>query len=329
MLEQTVSGIAGIVSLKGVLADDKAQSFLKHLDRGSGSSIKVVRSRKATFALLKILTRGQPAACSDVHADADFLGLADARLTNRIELGAMLSLSPEQIAATDDGTLLIRLYRRFGARGIARGLGAFAFAAWDETAQRLTLGRDCLGERTLFFHLGNGFVAFASDLNTLLSLPFLPRTLDEDALANYLALNLGRPSQTFYKHIERVPNRTLVTVDPSGLRRDSYWSPDLAAPPPFKKEEDYIERARELFDQAVMRTTQDTPQIAISTSGGLELERGRRHGRPAWRGAKHYVLHSGSTSKLLAQVWAKKLPQRARQGRSAGADVSGPEYTVL
>ena len=182
----------------------------------------------------------------------------------------MLSLPPEQIAETDDGTLLIRLYRRFGARGIARALGAFAFAAWDENAQRLILGRDCLGERTLFFHRGNGFVAFASDLNTLLSLPFIPRAIDEDAVANYLALNLRRPSQTFYKDIERVPSRTLVTIDPSGVRRDRYWSPDLAAPPPFKKEEDYIERARELFDQAVMRTIQDTRRIAISTSGGLD-----------------------------------------------------------
>ena len=180
-----------------------------------------------------------------------------------------LSLSPNRLSDIDDDALLLRLYRQFGAGGVSRALGAFAFAAWDEAARHLVLGRDCLGERTLFFHQGEGVVTFASDLNTLLSLPFVPRAIDEDAVANYLALNLGRPSQTFYKDIERVPSRTLVTIDPSGLRRDHYWSPDFAAPPPFKKEADYVERARELFDQAVIRAIQDTPHIAISTSGGL------------------------------------------------------------
>jgi asparagine synthase (glutamine-hydrolysing) len=123
--------------------------------------------------------------------------LADARLTNRSEIGVLLALSPDQLAETSDGALVTRLCRQFGARGIARALGAFVFALWDERAQRLVLGRDCLGERTLFFHCGDGFVAFASELKTLLSLPFVPHALDEDTLANYIAVNLRRPSQTF------------------------------------------------------------------------------------------------------------------------------------
>ena len=181
----------------------------------------------------------------------------------------MLSLSSERRQATDDGTLLIDLHRRFGAPGVARALGAFAFAAWDEAAQRLVLGRDCLGERPLFFHRTDRFVVFASDMRTLLSMPFVPRAIDDDAVANYLAMNLWRPSKTLYRDIERVASRTLVTIDPGGGRHEHYWSPDFAAPRPFKKEEDYIERARELLDQAVLRTTQDTPRVAVSLSGGL------------------------------------------------------------
>ncbi len=62
----------------------------------------------------------------------------------------------------------------------------------------------------------------------------------------------------------------MVTIDRGGVRREHYWSPDLGAPPPYKNEADYIDRARELFDQAVIRTTEDTPRLAISTSGGFD-----------------------------------------------------------
>src|SRR6202030_749608 len=49
-----------------------------------------------------------------------------------------------------------------------------------------------------------------------------------------------------------------------------YWSPDLDAAPPYRREDDYVERARELLDQAVAAAIRDTPRVAISTSGGLD-----------------------------------------------------------
>jgi asparagine synthase (glutamine-hydrolysing) len=40
--------------------------------------------------------------------------------------------------------------------------------------------------------------------------------------------------------------------------------------PPYRREEDYIARARELFDRAVARTLKDTPRVAVMMSGGLD-----------------------------------------------------------
>ena len=133
----------------------------------------------------------------------------------------------------------------------------------------LTFGRDCLGRRALFFHHGDGFVAFASDLTALLALPFVPRELDERVVASFLVLNPHDRKRTFYRGVERVPSRTMVTID-RARRARHYWSPDFDAPAPYRREEDYVERARELLDQAVMTATADTPRVAISTSGGLD-----------------------------------------------------------
>lgn len=196
--------------------------------------------------------------------------MALARLDNRSELGAALGLAPAELARIPDSILILRMYERWGDAGVARCLGAFAFALWEVPSRRLTLGRDCLGNRPLFYHRGQEFVAFATTLGALLTLPGVPREIDEIALANFIAVNLREKRRTFYRGIERVPSRTLIAIDRVGVHHREYWAPDLDAAPPFAREEDYIERARELLDIAVASAMRDTARVAISTSGGLD-----------------------------------------------------------
>jgi asparagine synthase (glutamine-hydrolysing) len=194
---------------------------------------------------------------------------ASARLDNRAELAEALGVSAAEAGGLGDGELVGRMLARWGDEGLGRCLGAFAFARWEPSARRLTLGRDCLGQRALFFRWGDGCVVFASSLPLLLSLPDTPRDLDERVLANYLALNLTDARRTFYRAVDRIPSRTLLTIDPNGVRERRYWSPSYAAPA-FKREADYVARARELLDLAVATAMRDTPHVAISTSGGLD-----------------------------------------------------------
>jgi asparagine synthase (glutamine-hydrolysing) len=204
------------------------------------------------------------------NQESQVLFAADARLDNRQELAAALAIPSPDVAGTSDASLILRMYKRWGEAGIARCLGAFAFALWDANARRLILGRDCLGNKALFFHCRHGLVAFATMLGDLLALPHVPREIDEEMLADFLAVNVTEPRRTLYKDVERVPSRTIVAIDRQGISHSYYWSPNVDAPAPYRREEDYIERTRELFDQAVASAIADTPHVAISTSGGLD-----------------------------------------------------------
>ena len=262
--------IAGIVSLIGSPADAAAAFQLRRVLGADKASSRIVCLGSAAVATLATARTLAGAAGAEAIVQGPLLFVADARLANRKELGASLSLPAAQRDEISDAALLMQAYRRSGPNDIAQAVGAFGFAAWDESERRLVLGRDCLGERALFYHVGDGFVAFASELNALLAMPAVPREIDEDALANFLAINMNRPSQTLYRGIERVPSRSLVTIDRSGVRREHYWTPDLSAAPPYRRDEDYVLHARELLDQAVRRATQDTPRVAVLTSGGLD-----------------------------------------------------------
>jgi asparagine synthase (glutamine-hydrolysing) len=268
-----MSAFAGIVALDGNSVDSEAEaSAARAITAVHGG--RTVTRRVAGAALVQRVASAEAPLAGETHpltgADGRSLFAALARLDNREELAVRLGLGGAELVRTSDARLLLSMHERFGDDGVAQCLGAFAFALWDAEARRLTLGRDCLGNRPLFYHRGPQFVAFATSLRALLALPGVPRALDELALAQFIAVNRRERERTLYRGIDRVPSRTMVSLDRNGIRSRKYWTPDFDAAPPYRREDDYIERARELLDLAVASATRDTPHVAIATSGGLD-----------------------------------------------------------
>jgi asparagine synthase (glutamine-hydrolysing) len=268
-----VSAFAGIVAFDAAIPS-------KRIEDQVCRAITILRQGRVAARHLDgaLFAQKAPAGSGAAHSglpplagrNGRTLFAALARLDNREELGAALGLAPAELARLSDADLLLRMIEDHGEAGLASCLGTFAFALWDADSRTLTLGRDCLGNKPLFYHYGRGVVAFATSLGALLALPDVPREIDEVTLAQFMALDAGEGPQTFYRGIARVPSRCLVTIDGAGPRLRHYWAPDLDAPPPYRREEDYIARARELFDQAIAAATRDTPHVAIATSGGLD-----------------------------------------------------------
>jgi asparagine synthase (glutamine-hydrolysing) len=268
-----MSAFAGIVALDGATIDREMEASASLAMSASHPGRTVLR-RIAGAAFVQRDASGGAQLHGETHplmvGDGPALFVALARLDNREEVGASLGLGGAELARRSDAHLLLSMQERWGDDGVARCVGAFAFALWDAEARRLTLGRDCLGNRPLFYHRGPYFVAFATSLRSLLALPGVPRALDEMALAQFIAVNHREQQRTLYRGIDRVPSRTMVSIDRNGVRSRKYWTPDFDAAPLYRREEDYIERARELLDLAVASAMRDTPHIAIATSGGLD-----------------------------------------------------------
>jgi asparagine synthase (glutamine-hydrolysing) len=258
-----MTAFAGIVRFDGSANDAYARDQItRSISIGRGERIWSHRSDSALF----VSRAPQP-----LIGNGRGLFAALARLDNRDELGARLHIPPPELAGIPDPALLMRIVEQRGEAGVARCLGAFAFASWDEEQRRLILGRDCLGiNHALFFHRGPNFCVFATSLPALLSLPFVPREVDAIELANFMAMNFLATHRTVYRGIDRVASRTLTTFEPGATRHRQYWSPALDPAPPFRREDEYIQQARELFDRAVAAATDRDRRIAISTSGGLD-----------------------------------------------------------
>lgn len=194
------------------------------------------------------------------------LSVGRAFLHNTEDVARQLNLP----AQNSHAALAQSAFEACGDAGLATLRGGFAFARWHEQRRELTLVRDCGRGDGLYFYRGADFVIFASHLSCLVAHPDVPRELDEVVLASFLANNRLQRRRTMFRGIERVPTRSVLTLTGADTVQRYYWSPRIRSAPVYSRDEDYIERGRELLDQAVARVVGDSPKFAVVASGGLD-----------------------------------------------------------
>ncbi len=89
-----------------------------------------------------------------VSADGQVTLVFNGEIYNFHQLAAELRAAGVALRTRSDTEVLLELYRLHGPSFVAKMRGMFAFAIWDAPRRRLLLGRDRLGKKPLFFHLG-------------------------------------------------------------------------------------------------------------------------------------------------------------------------------
>ncbi len=204
-----------------------------------------------------------------VSHDAPFLLLFDGYLANRADLIQALAL-PTEAAAWPDSALTLAALEKWGEGAALRLIGDFALALWDRQQRRLLLARDTGGTRPLYYHRGDGFLAFATNPRALLALPDVPRTLNEARFALHLVDGTAAPGDSFYAAIRQVPAAHYARMTATTTAVHSYWELDYHRRLSFKTDAEYINTARALLDQAVAAALRiEGPPVAALT-GGLD-----------------------------------------------------------
>jgi asparagine synthase (glutamine-hydrolysing) len=86
-----------------------------------------------------------------------------------------------------DTEILLEGISRWGlASALERAVGMFAFALWDRQARTLTLVRDRIGEKPLYYGWLGDTLLFASELKGIRAFPGWSGTLDQTALASFV-----------------------------------------------------------------------------------------------------------------------------------------------
>jgi asparagine synthase (glutamine-hydrolysing) len=146
----------------------------------------------------------------------------------------------------------------------------FAFAIWDEKAERLTVARDRLGIKPLYYWPTEDGVAFASELRSFLALKEFPRDVDPDAVQEYLALGYVPDPGCIFKGVRKLPPGHILLWDLThGITLREYWSP---ARPETKVTDvrEMIEELRRLIADAVDSHLESDVPLGAFLSGGID-----------------------------------------------------------
>ncbi len=195
------------------------------------------------------------------------------------ELRTQLETLGVRLRGRSDTEVMLAAFSRWGLRpALERFNGMFAFAVYDRHERRLTLARDRMGEKPIYYGwLGARFV-FASELKAIRAHPGFEGKIDRRALADYLRRSYVPGPRSIYQGIAKLPPGTLLSVAQdadSKAQPEVYWSlkdtaaKGLAQPFSGSQEEGVTHLDGLLRDAVKIRMEADVP-LGVFLSGGVD-----------------------------------------------------------
>ena len=150
---------------------------------------------------------------------------------NHLELRELLKGDSNKIwqGHSDTETLLTCISEWGVERTLNALVGMFAFALWDRHKRTLTLARDRLGEKPLYYGWVNGSFLFGSELKALRSFPEFNNPINRDVLALYFQHSVIPAPYSIYQDVFKLdPGHFLVLKESSlsqkNVEVEQYWS---------------------------------------------------------------------------------------------------------
>jgi asparagine synthase (glutamine-hydrolysing) len=178
------------------------------------------------LAILELSPLGhQPMTSNEQRYTIVFNG----EIYNYRDLKADLISAGHSFRGGSDTEVILAGFSRWGIeRTLGRIRGMFGIAVWDAEARTLTLVRDRIGKKPVYYGRADDAWLFGSELKALRAYPSFRAEIDREALAQFLRFGYVPAPRSIYRGIRKLQPGHFVTL---GRDRDAtpvcYW--DAAA----------------------------------------------------------------------------------------------------
>lgn len=201
--------------------------------------------------------------------DRNTIIIYNGELYNTPDLRTELMSRGHEFVGHSDTEVLLHAYLEWKTDAFSRLNGIFAFAIWEKRERRLTLCRDRLGVKPLFFAPIRNGLTFGSTIDTVLCHPEIEPALDEDGLRTLLLLGPARPPESgVFRQISSLLPGHFAVLTPENFTDHVYWQLEA-----HEHEDDLpttIERTHTLICDAARRQLVSDVPLACFLSGGLD-----------------------------------------------------------
>ena len=236
-------------------------------DAEGAYSDPAVRLGHRRLSILDLAGGAQPMSSADGRWHIVFNG----EIYNYVELRRDLEARGVMFQTQSDTEVLLQAWAEDGADCLPRLNGMFAFAIWDAREKRLTLARDPLGIKPLYYANHRGELLFASELRSLLRYPGFKPGLDPASINKYLALGYIPAPSTAYAGVRKLEPGQVVIWSPAGRRTEYFWDlPIEDNPVGAGTFDESAEATRDLLREAVRYQLRSDVEVGILLSGGID-----------------------------------------------------------
>lgn len=213
-----------------------------------------------------------------VSASGRYVICFNGEIYNFQSLRAQLSRGGYVFRSHTDTEVILAAVETWGLEpALHRFVGMFAFALWDAETRSVSLVRDRLGVKPLYYGQCDGQWAFASELKALEAVDFLDFSLSRTASSLYLRYGYVPAPHSIYTGIRKVPPGCVVRLDATGAapQISTWWNLNAVAEQARASAGEItapaaVDRLFELLDDAVrLRMIADVP-LGAFLSGGID-----------------------------------------------------------
>jgi asparagine synthase (glutamine-hydrolysing) len=226
---------------------------------------------------LSIIDLSPAGAQPMISADGRLVLVYNGEIYNHRELRVELEARGSRFRGHSDTEVILEACAVWGvAAALPRFIGMFAFALWDRKSRRLTLARDRIGIKPLFWGKFGDLVLFGSELKALRAHPGWRPEIDVDAVAAFFRFLYVPAPGSIYRGVHKVPPGHILTLE-AGMppRFEAFWRlRDVVrrglAEPFTGSESEAEEQLDRLLRDAVKRRMVADVKVGAFLSGGID-----------------------------------------------------------
>ncbi len=219
-----------------------------------------------------------PAGHQPMHsADGRYVVSYNGEIYSHLEIRAEIEATGHTFRGHSDTEVIVESIARYGVAATAtRLIGMFALAIWDRNERTLTLVRDRLGIKPIYWLQTDGLFAFASELKALRQHPGWNPEIKPESVASYMRHNYIPAPHTIYKGVFKLEPGTILTLPWGGEPRlEKFWDARKVALDGLRnplREDDaaLTDRLEALLVDAVGKRMMADVPLGAFLSGGID-----------------------------------------------------------
>ncbi|HEV7746961.1 MAG TPA: asparagine synthase (glutamine-hydrolyzing) [Pyrinomonadaceae bacterium] len=211
-----------------------------------------------------------------VSADGRYVLTFGGEIYNYRELREQLQVKGHAFRTETDTEVLLTAFAEWGKECLPRLNGMFHFAVWDNEKQSLTLARDHVGIKPLYYFYQPAqdakpsLLIFASEVKALLATGLIERAVDSEALNQFLTFLWAPDPNTLFKGIKTLAPAHVLTFHDNEIKIDEWWDVSFDDIEEGRSEAWWQEQVLETLDRVVkMEMVADVP-LGSFLSGGID-----------------------------------------------------------